>query len=89
MEKNVEKIKVRRIAWPPSLVQIMTDQKHFENVEYLNYLGNMKKIMQGVHVNLNRGLLRQKQYSRGGSFHQQIGFKCETCEVLHVKHSFV
>ena len=26
----------------------MTDQKHLEDVEYLNYFGNIKKIMQDV-----------------------------------------
>jgi hypothetical protein len=31
----------KRISRQPSPVQIMTDQKHQDNVEYLNYLGCM------------------------------------------------
>ena len=36
---NVEKTKVMRISMQPSPVQIRTDQKQLENVEYVNYLG--------------------------------------------------
>jgi hypothetical protein len=39
MEMNVEKTKVMRISRQPSPVQIRTDQKQLENVEYVNYLG--------------------------------------------------
>ena len=40
---NVEKTKVMRISREPSPLEIMTDQKRMENVEYFNYLGNIKK----------------------------------------------
>jgi hypothetical protein len=36
-----EKTKVMRISRQPSPVQIVTDQKQLENVEYFNYLGSM------------------------------------------------
>jgi hypothetical protein len=39
MEKNVENIKVMRILRQSSPVQIMTDQKQLEKVEYFHYLG--------------------------------------------------
>ena len=38
---NVEKTKVMRISRQPYLVEIMTDQKQLENVEYFNYLGSI------------------------------------------------
>jgi hypothetical protein len=41
MEMNAEKTKVMRIPRQPSSIQIMTDQKQLENVEYLNYMSNM------------------------------------------------
>jgi hypothetical protein len=40
---NVEKTKVMRISREPFPLEIMTDQKRMENVEYFNYLGNIKK----------------------------------------------
>jgi hypothetical protein len=40
-EMNVGKPKVKRIARHPSPVQIMTDQKQLENVEYFDCLGSM------------------------------------------------
>jgi hypothetical protein len=39
MEMNVEKTKVMRISRQPSSVQIVTDQKWPQNVEYFNYVG--------------------------------------------------
>jgi len=36
-----ENTKVMRISRQPSPVQIRMDQKQFENVEYLNSLGNL------------------------------------------------
>jgi len=41
MGMKVEKTKVMRISRQPSPIQIMTDQKHPENVEYLKYLGSI------------------------------------------------
>jgi hypothetical protein len=41
MEINVEKTKVMRISIQPYPIKIMIDQKQLENVDYLNYLGNM------------------------------------------------
>jgi len=41
MEMNVEKTKVMRISRQTFPVQIMIDQKHLQNVEYLNYLCNV------------------------------------------------
>jgi hypothetical protein len=38
---NVEKTKVMRISRQTFPVQIMIDQKHLQNVEYLNYLCSM------------------------------------------------
>jgi hypothetical protein len=43
LEKYMEKNKVMRILKPPSLVQIMVDQKQLKIVEYFNYLSRMKK----------------------------------------------
>jgi len=39
MEMNVEKTKVMRISRQPSPVQIMTDQKHLENVGMCTLIG--------------------------------------------------
>jgi hypothetical protein len=50
MEMNVEKIKAMRILRQPTQIKIMIDQKELENLKYLNYLGCMIKMMQGVHV---------------------------------------
>jgi hypothetical protein len=41
MEMNVEKPNIMRISKQPSLIEIMTDQKQLENVEYLKYLVSM------------------------------------------------
>jgi hypothetical protein len=41
MEMNVEQTKVMRISKQGSTVQIMSDQKHPENVEYFKYLVSM------------------------------------------------
>jgi predicted RNA-binding protein len=41
MEMNVKTTKVMRNSRQPSPIQIMTDQKQPENVEYFNYLGSM------------------------------------------------
>jgi hypothetical protein len=41
MEINVKKTEVMRIARPPSLVQIMINQKQLQNMEYFRYLGSM------------------------------------------------
>jgi hypothetical protein len=41
MEMNVEKNKVMKISRQPSPIQIMTEEKHPENVEYFRYLGSM------------------------------------------------
>ena len=41
MEMNVEKTKVMRISRQPSPIQIMTDQKQRQNVEYFKYFGSM------------------------------------------------
>jgi len=38
---NVETTKVLRISRQPSPIQIMTDQKQLENVEYSSYLGSV------------------------------------------------
>jgi hypothetical protein len=38
---NVEKTKVMRISTQPSPVEILTEQKQLENLEYFNYLGSM------------------------------------------------
>jgi hypothetical protein len=39
MEVNVE-IKAMRISRQPSAIQIITDQKELENMEYFNYPGS-------------------------------------------------
>jgi hypothetical protein len=44
LEMNVEKTKVIRISSQPSPVQIMRDEKQLNKVEYLIYLGSMKKL---------------------------------------------
>ena len=41
MEINAEKTKVLGICRQSSPLQIMTDQKHWENLEYFNYLGSL------------------------------------------------
>ena len=41
MEMKLEKRKVMRISAEPSPLVTTIDQKHLENVEYLNYLGRM------------------------------------------------
>jgi hypothetical protein len=41
MGMNVKRTKVMRTSRQPSLIQIMTDQKHPENVEYFTYLGSI------------------------------------------------
>jgi hypothetical protein len=41
MEMNVEETKVMRISRQPSPINIRTDQKQLENVEYFSYLGSM------------------------------------------------
>ena len=41
MEINVDKTKVMRISRQTFPVHIMIDQKHLQNVEYLNYLCSM------------------------------------------------
>jgi len=38
---NVQKTQVVRISRRLSTVQVMTDLKQMENVEYFNYLGSM------------------------------------------------
>ena len=38
---NVEEIKVMRISWHYSPVQIMIEQKQLQNVEYFKYFGIM------------------------------------------------
>ena len=52
MEMNVEKTKVMRISRQLSPVQIRTDQKQLENVEYVNY--------SGLHDNLFHQQMRLK-----------------------------
>jgi hypothetical protein len=42
MEMNVGKIKVMRISMQPAPIKIMIDQKQLGNVEYFNYLGEIK-----------------------------------------------
>ena len=41
MEMNVEKTKVMRISRQPSVITIIIDQKHLENVKYFKYLDIM------------------------------------------------
>ena len=41
MEMNVKKTKVKGISRQPSPVQVMTDQKQLENVEYFSCLGSV------------------------------------------------
>jgi len=51
-----------------------------------------QQVMQYVHVKLNLGLPWKKQRStKKGSFHQQIGNKCEetSSERLHLENIFV
>jgi hypothetical protein len=48
MEMKMGKPKVMRISRTPSSIQIMTDQKPLQNVEYFNYVGSMITMMQDV-----------------------------------------
>ena len=41
MEMNVEKTKVMKISRQPSVITIIIDQKHLENVKYFKYLDIM------------------------------------------------
>ena len=41
MEINVEETKVKIISRQPSVLEIMTDQKQQENVEYFSCLGRL------------------------------------------------
>jgi hypothetical protein len=39
---NVEKLEVMKISRQQSSIQIMTDQKQLEDVEYFRYFGSLK-----------------------------------------------
>jgi hypothetical protein len=42
----------------------MTYQKQQENVDYFSYLSSILKMMQNLHVKLNLGLPRQREYQK-------------------------
>jgi hypothetical protein len=68
----------------------MINQKHLENLVYINYLGTL--MMQDIYVKLNPGLPWQSSIQREEDyFHRQnkLRFKKETSKVLHMEHSFV
>ena len=70
MGMNVEKTKVMRISRQPSPIQIMTDQKHPENVEYFKYLGSITK----MRVKPDPGLTWQKNPSTRGRLSSQANW---------------
>jgi hypothetical protein len=58
MGMDVEKTRVMRISRQPSPIQIMTDQKHPENVDYFKYFGS---IITKIRVKPDPGLTWQKK----------------------------
>jgi hypothetical protein len=83
-----EKTKVKGISRQPSPLQVMTDQKQLENVEYFSSLGS---IINGARCTweIKSRIPWQKHHSKRR--HQQIGlkFKGEAINVLNLEHRLV
>lgn len=58
MQTNVEKTNTMRFLMQLAIIQIMTDHKQLENVEYLKYLGSIR-LVQDEHVTLNPVWIQQ------------------------------
>jgi hypothetical protein len=91
-----EKTKVMRIPREPSPLQIVTDQKELENVEYFNYLGSMvtndARCTGEIESRLamtKTGFNRKKTVFTSKLDLNCIKLKEETSEVLHLEHSIV
>jgi hypothetical protein len=70
-------------------VKIMTDQ-NMENVEYINYLASMRTSDARCTCEMkSRTATAKAAFNKKNSFHQQIGLKEQTSEVLHLEHSCV
>jgi hypothetical protein len=92
MEFKCVKTKVMKISRQPSPVQIMTDQKQLENVEYFNYFGSMiTSDARCTREIKSRSTMAIAALNKKKTFHQQTGlkFKEETNKVLHLEYSFV
>jgi hypothetical protein len=87
----VEKTKVMRISRQPYPIKIMTDQNQLENLEYLNYLGNMitnearctREIKSRI-VMAKAALNKKKTL-----FTSKLDLQEETSKVLYLERSFV
>jgi hypothetical protein len=67
---NVEKTKVVRISRRLSAIQIVTDQKQVENVEYFNCLGGKIANARCTRETKSRIAMRKAAFNK--NFHQQI-----------------
>jgi hypothetical protein len=82
--------KIIRISREPSSLQIMTDQKQAENVEYFNCLGSMitndarctREVKSMIVMAKAAFNIKNALFTRKLELHLQS-------EVLHLKHSFV
>jgi len=69
------KTKVMRISRQPSPIQIMTHQKHLENVEYFNCLSCMIIKDARCKREIKSKIAMAKAAFNQKTFHQQIGLK--------------
>jgi hypothetical protein len=91
MEMNVEKPQIFRISRQPSPVQIMIDQKQFENMGYFNYLGSMITNDARCTREIKSNIAMAKVAFNKKTFHQKIRQKrkVETGTLLRLEHSLV
>jgi hypothetical protein len=64
MEMNVDKNKVMRISRQPSPIQIVTEEKKPENVEYFRYLGSLITNDTRYTPEIKSRIVKQKKLSR-------------------------
>jgi hypothetical protein len=92
MEMNVGKAMIMRIPREPSTVQIMTDQKELENLEYFNYLCSMLTNDARCTGEIkSRIAMTKAAFSKKKAFQQLLGltFKEQSSKVLHLEHSIL
>jgi hypothetical protein len=69
-----KKTKVMKFSRQLCLIQIITDQKQPDNVEYFNYLGSMIKDDERCTLEIKcRIAMAQADFNKKKNFHQQPG----------------